>query len=208
MRATLQDFLERYPELGSFLPDEAATKIIFAGENGEIYWANSSFLEWIGYSINEFVRSNNPVTWKQISVNDASLQADVEMARDSAAGEISQYTLRKLYVPKNQRPQLVELFVRRFPPRGDREFVFFVVEVFPMNEEHAKMAKEQGEFTLALKKLNESVEQLSQSNVNTAIRWLSQRPLIGVPVLLFIVYLLFGERAVEVFFLISEHMRQ
>lgn len=203
MRTTLHDYLEKYPELGNFIPAEAATRILLGGENGEVYWANSAFLEWIGYSINEFTRGTDPVTWKHISVNDASLQADIEMSREAAQGGIAQYKLRKFYVPKNQKPELVELFVRRFYPNAERDFVFFIVEVFPMNEDHARFVREQGEFTATIQKtlesLDASIKQLSTSNVNTAIRWLVQHPIVGGPASFFLIYLLFGEKAIEIF---------
>ena len=85
--------------------------------DGRILWANPAFCEWSKYSLAELTR----LTWMQLSVDDDDLQADIK-----SAGELTEYSLsymvQKRYVPKNDKPQLGNLYVTRFPATGEIKF--------------------------------------------------------------------------------------
>jgi PAS domain-containing protein len=199
----VKPFLEKYPTLGSFLPGSAQTLMLFSDHEGKILWANEAFLSWIGYSYSEFTRPDKPVTWKQISVPDASLDADIDMANRTYHGEMDSYVIRKFYIPKNQSPQFVELFVRRFPPTKDGSCELFVVEVLPLFNGHARIAKEyeetQQQLIVTLKEMNEKLDLMTRQGFNAVISWLIANKWAGIPTLIFLVYIVFGERAGEVF---------
>lgn len=155
------DFVRANPGLETYLVEHADSMFLLTGTKGEIYWANRSFLNWIGYSLIEFTRKHNPVTWIQFTVPDENLEADIQQARLCESGELNSYRVRKDYIPKNQHAKLVEINVRRYPETGP--FKFFVVEVEPLFNGHERMArtyeKLAGELNKSLKAVR--TEQLS-----------------------------------------------
>lgn len=199
----LRHYLEKFPTLGGFIPAHAQTMILFSDVDGNILWANDAFLGWIGYTMSEFTRQNSPVTWKQITVPDASLDADIEMAEKTSNGNQDSYVIRKFYIPKNQSPQFVELFVRRFPSTGGKaEFELFVCEVSPLFNGHARIAKDyensQQELVACLTAMNDKLEAIANHGLNAAVTWLMEHKWAGIPTLIFLVYIVFGERTADV----------
>jgi len=84
--------------------------------DGTIVWANPAFCEWSRYSLMELQR----MTWMQLSVENEDLQAGMESLGNLTEYNIS-YTVQKRYIPKNDRPQLGNLQVTRYPPHGSIE---------------------------------------------------------------------------------------
>lgn len=209
MEKELTDYLEQYPELAAFMFSGTQNMILFSTAEGDIVWANYAFLDWIGYSLDEFTRKVNPVTWQDISVRDASLEADITSANKLKAGNIQHYVIRKFYVPKHGHPHFVELFVRRFPPDADKEMAICCVEVTPLHNTHEKMAMAYEKMAIELrsnivelsesnKKIVKAMEDQMKTGLNGAVAWLLAHPLVGVPVAAVLVLLLFGDRALEV----------
>lgn len=199
----IKPFLEKYPTLGAFLPGHAQTLMVFSDHEGRILWANESFLSWIGYTLSEFTRADKPITWKQITVPDASLDADIDMIGRAYRGEFDSYVIRKFYIPKNQSPQFVELFVRRFPPTGQGACELFVAEVMPLFNGHARIAREyeetQQQLVASLKEMNLKLDIMTTHGFNAIVTWLVENKWAGIPTLIFLIYIVFGERAGEVF---------
>jgi PAS domain S-box-containing protein len=209
MYTTLKQYLDTHPELAGFINMGSQAMMLFCRANGEILWANESFLEWIGYNLDEFTRKDNPITWKDISVRDTSLDADIHSIMKLQEGKIMHYMVRKFYVPKHGSPHFVELFVRRYPPAGKEDMVLAVVEVTVLHNTHARMALAYEDMVLdirnSLKALTETNEGLYAkldnqltSGLNGCVIWLTKHPLIGLPVAGLLILLLFGERAMEV----------
>jgi hypothetical protein len=125
-------------------------------------WGNDAFLEWLGYTQSELQAR----TWMDISVNDASLSADLEAASRVQDGYLVTYKVKKQYIPKNSRPRWGTLYVLRYPPQGEAKHAICVWE--PMVEDNANafevaraaVAKMESEFA-ALRKLLEQAEATS-----------------------------------------------
>lgn len=105
---------------------------ICSAENGEIYWANEAFEELIGYSEYELTTGQNGkgIKWTSLSVDDGNLEADRKMVSELVAGRREKYTVRKQYLPKNDKPIWVELHVLRYPVAGQLQC--FLVTVNPL----------------------------------------------------------------------------
>ena len=209
METTLKEYISKYPDLPAFMACGSQTMMLFSTAEGEILWANEAFLQWIGYTLEEFTRKNNPVTWQDISVRDESLEADMISSRKLQEGKLAHYLIRKFYVPKHGSPQFVELFVRRYPPNMAENMAISVVEVNVLYNGHARMAQAYetmaAEMKLTLDVLSASnqgildrMDNQLATGLNGVVAWLAKRPAIGIPIAALLVLLLFGERAIEV----------
>jgi PAS domain S-box-containing protein len=87
--------------------------------DGKILWANEAFCEWSQYTLAELMN----MTWKQISVDDGDLAADIAMVSTLDEYSLS-YTVQKRYIPKGSKPQIGNLHVTKYPARGPIEFCF------------------------------------------------------------------------------------
>lgn len=129
--------------------------LIISGVNGEMYWSNQAFQNFIKYSEYELAK----LTWSEISVNDSNLEADLEMSHKCAKGEIPGYSIQKQYIPKGQKPEWVCLDVLRYPENLSSPFKFFLVAVKPMQEDSidslADMMRITHEVVLELKAISE-----------------------------------------------------
>lgn len=132
-----------FPELGEAWFRTSQLMMLISGPNGEVYDANDAFLSFIHYSLYEFRRETDPITWKDITPDDSDRSADEAQAARCANGEIQGYAMRESYVPKGATSRIVDIFVRRFPREGGREeFKFFIVEVHPIEEALQRVCNE------------------------------------------------------------------
>jgi PAS domain S-box-containing protein len=92
------------------------------GGEGSLPWVNRAFENWTGYTRYEL----NKIGWKQLSVNDEDLQADIKAVEECVQGKRTSYTIRKRYIPKNESPQWGELSVVRYPEHGPVEYFLCV----------------------------------------------------------------------------------
>ncbi len=97
---------------------------------GKILWCNEAFEEFIGYSQYELTlgQSGNGMTWMQLSTNDGNLVADQRMTEELVAGRRERYSVKKQYLPKNERPAWVEIHVMRWPFTGNIQCFLVIVE--------------------------------------------------------------------------------
>lgn len=100
----------------------------------------------MGYSEYELTVGNGGkgISWLTLSVDDDNLLADAKMADELGAGRRDQYTIRKQYRPKNDKPIWVELSVLRYPMEGDLHCCLVIVN--PLKNGHqaaAQIASEQ-----------------------------------------------------------------
>lgn len=131
--------------------------ILFSTVEGKMLWGNDAFLEWMGYTQSELQAR----TWMDISVNDASLLADLEAAGRIQDGYLVTYKVKKQYIPKNSRPRWGTLYVLRYPPIGESKHAICVWE--PMQDENADafaitrvaVVEMQSEFALLRKTIEE-----------------------------------------------------
>lgn len=200
--SVLQNFFNKHPQLATEMLHRSANMWMISDANGAVYWANQAFLEFIGYSLHEFTRAHNPVTWMDITLKDDSLDADIAQAQAAHRGDFASYTLRKFYIPKASAPVFCELWVRRYPPDLSQNCDLFIVEVVQLANGNAKMALSYEQLATSLNdritELGHHMEALSSTSLNGLVNWLSARPKIGVIVLLVLLTLLFGNRVIEI----------
>jgi hypothetical protein len=81
--------------------------------DGKILWANLAFIDWSGYTLTELTA----MSWMDLSVRDGSLMAD-EFEAAKLDGYMQSYSVRKQYIPKQQKPVWGTLKVLRYPSIG------------------------------------------------------------------------------------------
>jgi len=91
--------------------------ILMSTIDGKILWANNAFISWSGYTLGEL----QTLTSMDISVRDSLLMADVFEAQQ-LDGYLQNYTVRKQYIPKQQKPVWGTLRVLRYPSNGPVQF--------------------------------------------------------------------------------------
>ena len=91
--------------------------VLVSKVDGSIVWANEEFCEWSGYTIGELQKMG----WKQLSVQDGNLEADLDQAAQLNTYRLS-YSVQKQYIPKNSQPAWGTLHVIRYPATGPIEF--------------------------------------------------------------------------------------
>lgn len=187
-------------DLGEFIFRNSSSMLILSGPNGEIYDANDTFLNWIGYSWYEFTRDDNPVTWIDISSNDASLKADIEQADACSRGEITKYTIRKYFIPKNSAPKFVELNVVRYPLTGNLQFLLVEVTELANGNKRAfeEILKIQKEFDERMEKVCSNIDILAHGSISSVLKWSKENPKLSIPFWIVISTLLFGRSVLEI----------
>jgi PAS domain S-box-containing protein len=112
-------------QLATMIEYCAALKLV-SGPNGEIFYANAAFREWSEYSLFEL----KSIGWKKLSVENDSLTADIEAAKQVGDGYIQSYTVRKQYRTKSGAAHWGNLSVIRYPASGEIQCYFCVWEPF------------------------------------------------------------------------------
>lgn len=113
-----------------FWAENSSNMLLISGPDGEIYWTNKAFRQFIKYSETEFTRQKDPVTWFQITKPGSDLNTDMADTLKCLHGKIKEYNTQEYYIPKYEAPVLVDVEVKRFPIDGDEtNFKFFLVEV-------------------------------------------------------------------------------
>lgn len=124
------DIVAEHPEIISDWVETSRIMCLVTGLNGEVYWTNKEFREFIKYTDSEFNRSINPITWMDFSEDGNDLNVDMAEATKCYEGKIKSYIVFKRYIPKYEEPVPVEVFIRRFPEEGGAdEFIGFRVEI-------------------------------------------------------------------------------
>ncbi len=96
----------------------ANVPLLISGKDGDIYWVNTAFEEWSGYTVGEL----RALGWKRLSKQDESLDADIAAMKEVVDGYRTEYTVQKYYIPKGDKPQAGELSAVRYPPSGEIQF--------------------------------------------------------------------------------------
>lgn len=90
---------------------QSGLPFLLSGPNGEIFGANASFCELVGYTEFELRRKG----WVTLSVNDEDLQADQNTLLSLVEGHILSYSVVKSFVSKSGTPIPGHLTVIRHP---------------------------------------------------------------------------------------------
>ena len=129
--------------------------LVVCGESGKILWANRAFEEFIGYNTWEITTgpSGNGLDLSKLSVNDENLEADKAMLKECLAGTIKSYSVKKQYIPKNDKPVWADLHVIRYPLEGNLKY--FVTTVIPLKNGTAAA------FSLAMNTIKELTDKMN-----------------------------------------------
>jgi len=182
--------------------------------NGEIYDANDAFLDFIKYPLYDFIKKDNPKTWKDITLPNEALESDLHEAELCMKGQIKTYNIRKHYVPNSALPNMVDIQVTRFPLEGgEQEFEFFFVTVVDMQGETGQAIRDIHDLSVKLTKHLDSVSEkmeesltlfkslekkVTQPNlINRFFDWVEKNPKIGYPTFFLFLYLIFGSKITE-----------
>ena len=130
--------------------------------NGKILWANRSFLDWSKYTLHESTSKN----WKDISVKDDSLEADLKELETLNEYELT-YSVQKSFIPKGSAPNVGMLHVTRYPSTGEIEFCWCRWEPFYNGTAKAFEAslRAQAKFTESFDALSTQIRAMTNKTV-------------------------------------------
>lgn len=97
--------------------------------NGKIFAANTAFCREMAYTEPELTRDG--VSWMSLSRADEDMEADRENLTRLVAGDVSEYALRKHYLPKGGAPVPVTIHVLRWPIQGEISCCLVTVTFMP-----------------------------------------------------------------------------
>lgn len=199
---------------------ESPIPMLISSANGEILWSNSAFEEFIGYTHWELVKGphGNGKTWFELSVNDESLIADKMMVEECVNGKTNQYSIKKQYIPKNERPVWVEITVIRFPEDLNTALDCFLVIVVPFKngmlsalnlamEKNAEIVKEikkmrdetDAVFVQSLKEVKECITNKTELEIiaSAGARLMNKYPKISSFCLVIVLIMILGTSLVD-----------
>jgi PAS domain S-box-containing protein len=106
--------------------------MVVCASSGKILWVNRAFEDFIGYNSWELTvgQSGTGITWEKLSLNDENLEADRAMIKQCIDGDLKSYSIKKQYIPKNDKPVWVDMHVVRYPLDG--ELKYFMITVMPL----------------------------------------------------------------------------
>lgn len=192
---------ELFPDLGNIWYDHSSNCKLLSGPQGQVFHANPAFLDFIKYTLTEFTREKDPVTWLDLTFIDSGYTADVEEASRIIRGESLEYKVNKFYIPKNSLPVPVRLHVQRYPKDPEKDFEFFIVDVTVIGDQYSKLFKElyenQKSLERSMRSVASSLNDLKAASPAVFILWCKRNPQYGWPVAIFIGSLLFGSRVIE-----------
>lgn len=136
--------------------------LVVCRDSGKIVWTNKAFEEFIGYNNWELTTgpNGNGLDLSRLSLNDENQEADKAMLKECIAGNIKSYSVKKQYIPKNDKAVWADLHVIRYPLEGDLKY--FVTTVIPLKNGTAAA------FSLAMNTIKELTDKMNtySSQVN------------------------------------------
>jgi hypothetical protein len=173
------------PELLKVFARNASVCIMITKIDGTILWANHAFCELMRYTLQELI----DLGWIKISVDDASLRADIEEASRLDAYNLS-YSVTKQFTPKNSAPLWGVLNVMRYPSFGEMECCCCTFEplkngtatAFSYAIEHSKSVT--GELTKMKDELAKLTTQTTEQQwINSTIQMAMKHPKLALSVI-------------------------
>ena len=174
------------PELLKVFTRNASVCILISKTDGTILWANHAFCELMRYTLQELI----DLGWIKISVDDASLKADIDEANKLDAYNLS-YSVTKQFVPKNSAPMWGVLNVMRYPAFGEMECCCCTFEplkngtatAFSYAIEHSKTVT--GELTKMREELSKLTTQTTEQQwVNSTIQMAMKHPKLAMSIVI------------------------
>lgn len=168
--------------------------------DGQILWANRSFLDWSKYTLHELTA----MTWIDLSAKDDGLVADMNEVKSLDQYSLS-YSVQKRYIPKGASPQLGNLYVTRYPPSGQIEFCWCRWE--PLYNGTAKAfeasLKSQADFSISIAELARQVSAMRSQSVEerafgSVIQLAQKYPKASWVVFVILVFMVAGNNTISI----------
>jgi hypothetical protein len=173
---------------------KTAAPMLASELDGGIIWCNPALEEFLGYTIVEFTRANNPITWDAITVDRGDLVTDMALSADVAAGNRFDYQLTKQYRAKDGAAKNVVIHVLRYPLIGDLECL--LVSIYPIDHGSEFALKELKEMRREHMMILERLD--TPGDVMRLLDWAEKHPKKSAIATVFLSFLLFGDRVLEV----------
>lgn len=192
---------ERPPEmLREWLRGTSAPMLVTVLEgDGRILWCNQSFEQLLQYTSVEYYRDHNPITWKQLTIDRGDLEADTMMAQEVIDGTRLEYQLAKQYKRKDGTPCNVQIHVMRYPLQGG--FECFLVTVYPLDQGSGfallELQQIRGDLIALMERMPKPGED-TPTQSDRLFNWINDNPKRGTIAVVFVAFLLFGDRVLEV----------
>lgn len=195
--------------------------MLIKGIDGDIYWTNQAFEEFIGYTNWELTGKN--MSWKKISVNDDNIEAEINMMQECIDGHQTKCSMKKQYIPKNDKPVWVDLNLCRFPPYGDIKCFLAVVQPLKngvsasfsaamdtikdftekMEQQNKGLNLMESNIIEGVSKKLESTSEIEQIFLSTA-RLVQKYPKISATIIMVILVMILGTQIIQAFKTVKE----
>lgn len=179
-----------------FWLQRTACPMLASGVDGSIYWCNPAFEHLVDYSLNELTRKERSITWHDLTVSRDDLDADISLAKDTAAGIRSEYQLTKQYRRKNGTPIDVMIHVMRFPLAGEMKTL--LVSVYPLEHGTQFALMELQHVRQELLRITTMLSNPKPGEMARFLAWAESNPKKAGILVLFIMGLLLGDRVLVV----------
>jgi PAS domain S-box-containing protein len=166
--------------------------------DGSILWCNPAFEDLLGYTSAELEH----MSWVDLTDAKSDREADIQMAREVAAGTRDSYNLEKKYRTKHGPAKTVRIHVLRNPFAGD--FYCYFVSCTPLDVGYDVALARMEEMTIALAAQGSQISDLTRTIVEKGDiwrrywKWVAANKWLGIPATITIATMLFGERLLEV----------
>lgn len=167
------------------------TPMLVTMPDGSILWCNESFESLLGYSSFELVGKRS---WHDLTDDKSDLAAHIALAGDAVAGKRRDFQMHKPYRTKDGPKIRVVIDVVRYPQAGD--FECFLVSAVPTDRGvHFALGQLTEIHTLMIEIIGREKE--NKDRIDAFFAWVSSKPMVGYPIILFFAILLFGSRVAE-----------
>ncbi len=172
--------------------DSTASPMLATTADGSVLWCNGAFESFIGYTIPEFIREKNPITWHDLTVDRGDLAADLQLAQSVQEGHRVEYMLTKQYRAKDGEAKDVIIHVLRNPLAGDFECFFVTVHPLDAGNRFAY-----GEILNGIGSLKSILTEEKAGEVTKFLDWSERHPKRAACLVLIVGAILLGDRFVE-----------
>ncbi len=172
--------------------ESTASPMLASTSDSRVLWCNGAFESLIGYTLPEFIREDNPVDWRSLTIDRGDLAADLQLAQSVQEGHRVEYMLTKQYRAKDGEAKDVIIHVLRCPLVG--EFECFLVTVHPIEASNRFLHKE---ILDGLRGLKEQIAQEKPGELSRFLDWSERHPRKALCIVMIVGAFLLGDRFID-----------